>query len=372
MTENGSLLDISPRYEEYDVVVISGSAGLTAAKGCAKYGARVLLVEKLNRLGGDCTWFGCVPSKALIRCARAAQDARECAKFGVTGVDPGSVKVDWSKVKQHVKSSQNLIYKKDDSPEVIEEEGVEVLCGVLASFEDSTTINFKSTGGKQGIVRESVKADKVIIATGAGPAIPPIAGLDQVAYLTYETIFDIPSLPNRLIVVGGGPIGCELAQAFARLGSKVTLVGTMLPREDDDVRKIMMKAFMDDGLVCVDGRAKSVQKKGSGILLTTSTGCSVEGDALLVASGRKPKGLEAMELENAGVTYDSNEGIPVNRKYQTSASNIYAVGDCLGGLQFTHLAGMQAGLAAINAVVLPWGGFNLDVHLHILKLRPWD
>jgi len=339
------------RHSHYDLVVVgSGSGGLGAAKTAAKNGARTLIVERLGRLGGDCTWYGCVPSKALIRCARACSEARRAHRFGVAGVDPARVGVDWPSVQRHVRGSQELIYRQDDSPEALAKDGVEAVLGQAASFVDAHTLALEPSSG-------TVTADRFVLCTGAGPSIPPIDGLEGVPFLTYETIFDIPALPDRLIVVGGGPIGSELAQAFARFGCRVTLVGTLLPREDEDVRAVIREAFLEDGVAFAEGRAQRVGAGASGqISLWTSSGERVEADALLIASGRRPRGLEALRLENAGVQYSAEGGIEVDSRFRTSARHIFAVGDCLGGLQFTHLAALQGGLAAFNAVALPVAG----------------
>jgi len=352
--------DGSLHHRKYDVVVVgSGSGGLTAAKHAVRWGARTLLVEKLPRLGGDCTWFGCVPSKALIRCARAAKEARTAHQFGVTGYSPESVKVDWSVVRRHVRQSQQTIYGQDDSPDVLRKAGVDVVLGRLARFIDENTMELVPVGKDRGQQysgkNDTVRADRFILCTGAGPSLPPIQGLDKIPYLTYETIFEHPVLPSSLAVVGGGPIGSELAQAFARLGSKVTLVGTMLPREDEDVRKIMKQAFVEDGVALVGGRAEKVSQGFGGITLQVSGEEQIVAEALLVASGRRPKGLEALNLEAAGVDYDPDTGIQADTKLRTTASHIYAVGDCLGGLQFTHLSGTQGSIAALNALALPFG-----------------
>eukprot|EP00930_Biecheleria_cincta_P077635 TRINITY_DN6494_c0_g1_i1.p1 TRINITY_DN6494_c0_g1~~TRINITY_DN6494_c0_g1_i1.p1 ORF type:complete len:520 (+),score=90.36 TRINITY_DN6494_c0_g1_i1:31-1560(+) len=345
---------------DYDVVVIgSGSGGLTAARYAKNLGAKVALVEKLPRTGGDCTWHGCVPSKALIRCARAVNDAKRGKSFGVVGVLEADVSCDWEAVKRHVSGCQEFIYGQDDSPEVLQKEGVEVITNRTASFVSAYELMLATTADVPEVsadTRKSITADRFIIATGAGPSLPPITGLDQVPYVTYETVFTMDSMPKRLIVVGGGPIGAELAQAFARLGSEVTIVGKLMPREDQDVRKVMNKVFQEDGIRVVEGRATKVEQRPGGIIALEAGGQLIEADRLLVSAGRKPVGLSTLQLERAGVKY-SDAGIQVNQKtLQTTASNIFAVGDCVGGLQFTHLAGYHGGVAAAQAVLPrgPW------------------
>eukprot|EP00421_Protoceratium_reticulatum_P022080 CAMPEP_0168379186 /NCGR_PEP_ID=MMETSP0228-20121227/11715_1 /TAXON_ID=133427 /ORGANISM="Protoceratium reticulatum, Strain CCCM 535 (=CCMP 1889)" /LENGTH=493 /DNA_ID=CAMNT_0008392213 /DNA_START=47 /DNA_END=1528 /DNA_ORIENTATION=- len=342
---------MSPAYD-YDVVVIgSGSGGLAAAKTAVQYGAKTAIIERLDRLGGDCTWFGCVPSKALIRCSRAVAEAKASARFGVEGIDPGAVRCDWPKVQAHVKACQNHIYKQDDSPEVLGREGITVITGHTAAFVDPHTLRLtRAADAPEAGVPTTVTGDRFILSTGAGPNLPPIAGLEEVPYLTYETVFSMEKFPASLCVVGGGPIGSELAQAFARLGSKVTQVGTLLPREDDHVREVMREVFREDGIESVEGRASKARREGDGIVLEVSGGAQVRTDALLVASGRKPKGLETLDLDKAGVRW-SQKGIVADSKLRTSCPHIFAVGDCLGGLQFTHLAGYQGAFAAFNAVL---------------------
>jgi len=318
----------------------------------------VLLVERLPRTGGDCTWHGCVPSKALIRCARAVAETRGGARFGVAGVDLQAVRTDWEAVKQHVQACQAKIYTQDDSPEQLAREGVEVLCGRSAAFSGPNELALSVAEGWKdpdggADARKSVTAERFVICTGAGPTLPKIAGLEQVPYATYETIFSLPSLPPRLLVVGGGPIGAELAQAFARLGSEVTIVAKLLPREDDDVREVMKRAFAADGIKVVEGRATSARRSGATVSLEAG-GSWLEADALLISAGRQPKGLKELGLDKAGVKWSEERGIEVNAKLQTTAKHIYAAGDCLGGLQFTHLAGYQGGIAAWNAL-LPVG-----------------
>lgn len=329
--------------DHFDVVVVgAGSGGLTAAKTSARFGAKVLLLEQLPRLGGDCTWVGCVPSKALIRCAHACHEARCAERFGVKGIAT-EVSCDWHMVKQHIKSCQEKIYKQDDSPEVLEAAGIQVRLGCHASFLDAHRMQLTGESGSS-----VVTAERFILCTGAGPALPALKGLDAVPFFTYETIFDLDELPSSLAIIGGGPIGSELAQAMARLGSQVTLIGKLMPREDDDVRKVMLQVFQRENICIVEGRAESVEKVDGGVLLRAGAR-ELRCAALLVAAGRRPQKLETLGLEKAAVKY-SKDGITVDAKLRTNVKHIFAVGDCLGGLQFTHLAGYQGALSAFNAL----------------------
>lgn len=321
------------------------------------------MVEKNKETGGDCTWHGCVPSKALIRCARAASEARKSARFGVVGVNANDVRTDWEAVKRHIRSCQEYIYKQDDAPDVLRAKGVEVLCGRRASFINASTLSLEASGlsdcerpaadpadSANTDSRTSVTAKKFIICTGAGPVKPPLPGLDDVPYETYETIFGMEALPESLIVIGGGPIGAELAQAFARLGSKVTIVAKLLPREDEDVREVMRKAFAEDGIKVIESRASAVEKTEGGVALDCADGTRILANKLLVSAGRRPAGLEALELGKAGVKYDGRDGIEINSRFQTNVKHIFASGDCTGGLQFTHLGAYMGAYAAAHAL----------------------
>ncbi|CAK9024744.1 unnamed protein product [Durusdinium trenchii] len=304
----------------YDVVVVgAGSGGLTAAKTAARFGAKTMLVERLPRLGGDCTWFGCVPSKALIRCAHAFHEARSKAQLlGVEGIETEKLQCNWQKVKEHIKSCQDFIYKEDDSPEVLETAGVTVRVGCHASFLDSKTIQL--TSGDTGAEPvETVFAEHFILCTGASPVLPPVKGLEDVA------------------------------QAMQRFGVQVTLVGKLMPREDEDVRGVMTEIFTEEGITVVAARADSVERVEGGGLLLRAGDRELRCAALLVAAGRRPQNLEKLKLERAQVRW-TKDGIPVDQKLRSNVRHIMAVGDCLGGLQFTHLAGYQGALAAFNCV----------------------
>lgn len=274
----------STKVKHYDLVVIGGgSAGLTAAKFAATFDKSVVIVEKA-RLGGDCTWTGCVPSKTLIACAGAAHNARNAAKYGIS---VGDVMVDWKAVKEQIKSTQEYIYEEDDSPEAMKALGIDTIEG-NAEFKSSNTLKVESS--HEGVIEVHAK-DGIVIATGASPLLPLIEGMNGIKYHTYESIFEIDELPKRMTIVGAGPIGSELAQAFSRLGVSVTLVASrMLPKEDDEVSTIMEQVFINEGIKFVKGRCIRVDPSSDGHVATVVTDngekSMVDGDLFLAASGR--------------------------------------------------------------------------------------
>ncbi len=320
---------------KYDLVIIgAGSGGLTAAGFAVQLGARVAIVEKA-RIGGDCTWTGCVPSKALLKAAKVAHEVRTACHYGITSGPPVT---DMAKVRDYVRSAIQQVYR-FESPEELHRESIDVLLG-SARFISPKSI---------GVADRIVHSKKFLITTGARALIPRITGLSEVPFVTYEEIFENDRLPQNLIVVGGGPIGSELAQAYQRLGSQVTVVADrLLPKEDRDVRELIERVFEREGIRFVKGRAKSARKDGNSVVISTD-GAEVRGDLLLIASGRKPT-VEGLDLEKAGVTY-SGKGIPVDEQLRTNVKNIYAAGDVIGGQQFTHFASWQAFQAVRNALL---------------------
>jgi len=324
--------------EQFDFVVIgAGSAGLLAAPLAAKLGVRVALVER-DRPGGDCLFTGCVPSKALLRVAQAAHDQRHAVRFGLAGSEPT---VDMVQVSAHIQEVIGRIYE-HDRPEALERQGVSVLLGA-ARFVDSHTIQ---AGGKL------VRGKRFLLCTGSRPARPSIPGLDRVPYLTYEDLFTLKTLPRRLLVVGGGPVGVEMSQAFARLGSMVTLIqrnASLLPAAESDCAGILTDVLRDEGVnVRLGLAAERVEQDGDAIAVVAG-GERFTGDALLVATGRVPV-VDGLGLERAGVAHGAR-GIRVNAYLQTSQPHIYACGDVIGGEQFTHLAATQAYQATRNALL---------------------
>jgi pyruvate/2-oxoglutarate dehydrogenase complex dihydrolipoamide dehydrogenase (E3) component len=324
--------------ERYDFVVIgAGAGGLTAARFAAELGAKVALVER-DRIGGDCTWTGCVPSKSLIRAAKAAHEIRTAHRFGIA-TEPCVVRMD--AVRQYINSKVLQIYA-PTTPESLTREGIEVVLGP-AQFVDAHTVR---AGDR------TLRGRRFLINTGATPAMPAIAGLDRVPYFTYHRIFDNDRLPESLIVVGGGPLGVEIAQAYRRLGSQVTLVGSrLLPRDDPEAAGTLRRVFEREGIRLVFARATAVRPADDErhALWVTTDSQEMRGDCLLIAAGRNPN-VQDLALERAGVTH-SERGITVDDRLRTSVRHIYAAGDVLGGDQFSHVAAWQAFQAARNALL---------------------
>jgi pyruvate/2-oxoglutarate dehydrogenase complex dihydrolipoamide dehydrogenase (E3) component len=334
--------------DAYDLVVIgAGSGGLVGARFAAKLGARVALVEK-NRIGGDCTWTGCVPSKALLKAAKVAHSVRTASHYGVIASTPS---VDMRKIRDYVRGSVQAVYQ-FETPEQLQADGVDVIPGA-AQFVDLSTIS---------IGERVVRSRNFLLTTGARPLIPSIDGLKDVPFVTYENIFDNEVLPQTMIVVGGGPVGVEMAQAYQRLGAQVTIVAKeLLPKEDMDVKSTVQSLLEREGIRFVFEQANSARKDGNAIVISTDSE-DVRGELLLMATGRRPT-VGGLELERAGIRYSAG-GIVVDHRLRTSVKHIYAAGDVAGGYQFTHYAGWQAFEAVRNAL-LPGGSSG------ITDLVPW-
>jgi len=330
-------------------VIGAGSGGLSVAAGASQMGAKVVLVEKA-KMGGDCLNYGCVPSKALLAAGHAAQNVRDA---GVFGSDATLNAIDAQKVHDHVHGVIAGIAP-HDSVERFEGLGVTVVQGA-AQFKGLQEIE---ADGKR------IKAKRFVIATGSRAFIPPIDGLDTVDYLTNETIFDLTERPDHLIILGGGPIGVEMAQAHRQLGSEVTLLirSDMMPKDDPELVEFVRTRLQRDGIRVVE-QAKT--QKISQHNATITVDCehdSYQGSHLLVATGRQVN-VDGLELEAANVGYDRN-GIKVDARLRTTNKKIFAIGDVTGGLQFTHKAGYDAGIIIRNALfrlpakanysALPW------------------
>jgi len=326
---------------ETDICVIGGgSAGLTVAAGAAQMGARTVLVEK-GRMGGDCLNYGCIPSKSLLAAAKVVRNARRAARFGIRLPPP---EVDFQAVHDHVHEVIARIAPQD-SVERFEGLGVIVLRSA-ARFVNPREV----AAGPQRI-----RAKRFVVATGSRPLVPPIPGLETVPYLTNETVFDLTRLPEHLIVIGGGPIGCELGQAFRVLGSRVTVVdmASILPRDDPELVGVLRARLRADGVDLIESaKVVGVGRAGDGRLTVEiergSDRQAVVGSALLLAAGRRPS-LEGLGLEEAGVAFDRN-GITVDARLRSTNRRVYAAGDVVGRYQFTHVAGHHAGVVLRNVL----------------------
>lgn len=354
----------APRYNL--VVVGAGTAGLVAAVGAAGLGAKVALVEK-HLMGGDCLNVGCVPSKAIIRAARAVASVREAGRFGVD-VPPGAT-ADFGKLMERMRRLRADI-SPHDSAQRFTDLGVDVFLGA-GRFTGPDTVE---VGG------QSLRFAKAVIATGARAAVPPIPGLEDVPHLTNETLFSLTELPKRLGVIGAGPIGCEMAQSFARFGSEVFLVEAehgLLPREDRDASAIVRASMERDGVRFLGGgKDLRVHRSAGGIRLRVESagrGYDVEVDQLLVAVGRAPN-VEGLGLEAVGVEFD-RKGVKVDERLQTTNPRIYACGDICSSYQFTHAADFMAriviqnalflGRAKAGSLIIPWATYTSPEIAHV-------
>jgi pyruvate/2-oxoglutarate dehydrogenase complex dihydrolipoamide dehydrogenase (E3) component len=332
----------APRYNL--VVLGAGTAGLVTAAGAAGLGAKVALVER-DLMGGDCLNVGCVPSKALIRAARALADVRGASAFGVRL--PGEATVDFPAVMERMRRLRAGLSPVDSAAR-FRALGVDVFLGTGA-FTGRDTL---AVGGA------TLRFKKAVIATGARAAAPPITGLADAGYLTNETVFSLTALPPRLAVIGGGPIGCELAQAFARFGAQVTLIEVgmqLLGREDPEAAALVRAALERDGVrLLMGGGIRRVERTADVRMVHVDTGKDVEPievDAILVGTGRKPN-VEGLGLEAAGVRYDAISGVRVDGRLRTSNPRVYAAGDVCTAQKFTHHSDFQARLVIQNALFL--------------------
>jgi pyruvate/2-oxoglutarate dehydrogenase complex dihydrolipoamide dehydrogenase (E3) component len=333
-------------------VIGAGSAGLSLAAGAVQMGASVVLIEK-HRMGGDCLNTGCVPSKALLAAAHAAAAARRAARFGI-GAAPV---VDFATVAAHVHRTIATIAP-HDSEERFRALGVEVI-RAAARFTAPDTVE---AGG------ERIRARRFAIATGSRAAIPPIPGLDATPFLTNETVFGLAELPRHLVVLGGGPIGVEMAQAFRSLGAEVTLVerAALLPRDEPEAAGVLRRRLAEEGVTLLEGQeVVAASREGEEAVLTLSGpegARRVAGSHLLLAAGRAPN-TEGLGLDAAGIAA-TPRGITVDARLRTTNPRVLALGDVAGGPQFTHVAGYHAGIAIRNILfglpgkvdyrALPW------------------
>jgi len=330
-------------------VVGGGSGGLVVAAGAAQLGLQVVLLER-DRMGGDCLNFGCVPSKALIAAAKAAQAQRDGAAFGIAPVEP---KVDFARVMDHVTQVIAAI-EPNDSVERFEGLGVRVL---------KEEARFVSPDELQAGPHR-IRPRRVVLATGSRPTAPPIPGLAEAKYLTNETVFANRTLPAHLVIIGGGPIGLEMAQAHRRLGARVTVLeaAKMLSKDDPELVAIVLRRLEGEGVALRQG-VKIARVEGATAIL--EGGERIEGSHLLVAAGRAPN-IEDLALDKAGVAF-TKRGITVDASLRTSNRRVWAIGDCNGLYAFTHMAGQQASLfirqlfwlpAKLDHDAVPWATFT--------------
>ena len=329
-----------------DVCVIgAGSAGLTVAAAAAAFGVSVVLIEK-GRMGGDCLNTGCVPSKALIAAARHAETLRQGERFGIKAAEP---QVNFAAVMEHVRGVIAAI-EPNDSVERFTGLGVTVMHGA-ARFTDKRTV---------AVADREIRARRFVIATGTVPAVPPIPNLETVPYLTNETVFGLTRRPNRLVVIGAGPIGLELAQAFRRLGSEVTVLeaAKALAHDDPELSALLLERLRTEGVDIREGVkvVRAARRGRTGVRLTLEAEGAVthvDGTHLLVATGRRPE-VAGLGLEEAGIAFDKS-GIRVNSRLRTRNRRVYAIGDVAGGPQFTHWAGYNGGLV-VRSILFRFGG----------------
>lgn len=333
---------------EYDAVIIGGgAAGLTASGIAANFGAKTMMIER-DRLGGDCTWTGCVPSKALLKAAKIAHQIRKAGDYGLINSEPN---INFKKLIEHVHDIRDDVYRDADAPENFEAMGIDVVPG-MAYFTDNHAINIELEGGETRVVTSKY----FIICTGASAFVPPISGIDEVSYLTNESLFEIEKLPEELVIIGAGPIGTEMAQALNRLGSNVTVIDMtdrIMVNDDAELAEILYQRLKNEGVHYVLGAdVRSVNQQDGGIQVVVSQDGEekvISGTDLLMATGRKAN-VEILNLEAAGVAY-TPKGIEVNEKCRTNKSHIYACGDVTGGYQFTHMSEHTAKIAATNALL---------------------
>lgn len=355
---------------KYNLVVLgAGTAGLVTAAICANLGGKVALIEK-NLMGGDCLNVGCVPSKCLIHSSRLFADFQSFHDFGIDVTE--QVASNFENVMERMRKLRSQI-SSNDSVKRFSEMGVDVFLGE-AHFSSPNTVTVDGC---------DLNFKKAVIATGARAANPSIDGLEEAGFLTNETVFSLTQLPSEFVVIGGGPIGCEMAQAFHRLGSRVTLIEVgpqFLPREDPDASKILLNTLSQEGIsVLLQANVKHVrtsnQKK---ILELEQNGGTFEisADEILVGIGRSPN-VEALQLEKVGVKFNKKYGVEVNDYLQTSNSNIYAAGDVCSRFKFTHTADFAARIVARNALfpflpkqkfsdlIVPWCTYTAPEIAHV-------
>jgi pyruvate/2-oxoglutarate dehydrogenase complex dihydrolipoamide dehydrogenase (E3) component len=345
-------------------IIGGGSGGLSVAAGAAQLGAKTVLIEA-HKMGGDCLNTGCVPSKSILAAAHAAETVRGAGRYGVNGHEPA---IDFRKVHGHVQDVIASIAP-HDSVERFTNLGVQVI-PARGRFIDAMTVR----AGKA-----MIRARRFVIATGSRASVPPIPGLRGVPFLTNENVFDNADRPDHLIVIGAGPIGCELAQAHRRLGSRVTLLDRMriLPNDDPELTAVVKTQLLAEGVELFEGVAISrIAPSGNGIAVTVALDGAertLRGSHLLIAAGRQPN-VDDLGLVEAGIEY-TPKGVKVDHRLRTTNRRVFAIGDAAGGLQFTHLASHHAGIVIRNALfrlpakvetrAVPWVTFTDPELAHV-------
>ncbi|MEX1123354.1 MAG: FAD-dependent oxidoreductase [Balneolales bacterium] len=321
----------------YDLIVIGGgAAGLTASGVAVSMGAKTMMVERA-KLGGDCTWYGCVPSKILLNQAK---------KASVSGQP-----VDFAKIKEKLDTIRQKIYKEADHPDKFRKMGIDVLEGEAVFLDKHTLRIIRTNGGSR-----EVTSRFFIIATGSSALVPPLPGIDKISYLTNQNLFELENLPKSMTIVGAGPIGTEMAQAFQRLGTKVTVIDMLdniLTNDEQELTAILKKKLEQEGVVYRLGAAvQSVEGDDNEVTVNIKKNGNSEqvtAEKLLMATGRKAN-YQKLNLDAAGVDF-AKQGITVNDKCRTSQRNIYAIGDVTGRYQFTHMSEHMAKVAVTNALL---------------------
>jgi len=325
--------------QEYDLLAIGGgTAGLVSTAGAAYLGARSAIVEKVA-LGGDCLWTGCVPSKALIASARLAHAMKDADRLGLTGAAPAHAFRD---VMARMRGAREIVAHHDD-PQLFRDKGVDVHFGA-ARFVGPDTVEVEGVG--------RIRSKRIVLATGARCVAPPVPGLEEAGYLTHVTALDRDDLPASIVVLGGGAIGLEFAQVYARLGAAVTVLEMLpqvLPREDPDVAALLVEHLEEEGVAVHTGvRAAIVEVEGCTKTIVTEDGRRFPASEIFVATGRRPH-TDDLGLDLAGVSLDGS-AVRVDARLRTTAPGIWAAGDVTGGLQFTHVADYMARVVVQNAI----------------------
>lgn len=344
---------------DYDLIIIGGgSAGLSLASISARLGVKVALIDA-QELGGDCLHYGCVPSKTLIHSAKVAHTVRNAAKYGIKAQEP---EVNWNDITARIQQVITTITNHVDNADRFRAMGCDVFTNTYATFVDTHTVSLGKT---------TITGKKIAICAGTRPRVIELEGLDTITYLTNETIFTLPAQPKSLLILGAGPIGAEMAQAFARLGTQVTIVNkhnTLLQHEDDDVQDFVKNTFLAEGINLQLGwNPVKVATENSQIALTIERDGKtkvVQAEQLLIAAGRTSN-ADKLNVSAAGIQLDKRGFIQTNEKLQSTTKNIYAAGDISGNLQFTHSASHEAGVVMVNAL-LPIISATID-----LDAIPW-